>query len=68
MSELKQLKDRINDSGYDGVLTEHIRDDYEPAGRVMIQTLVTSGEFITRRDGRGPESPWTIWATDYEPK
>jgi hypothetical protein len=62
MSELEQLKKRINDSGPEGVKTAHIRDDYEPAGDLMIHNLMESGEYKSRRD---PD--WKIFKSGMEP-
>ena len=62
MSELEQLKKRIDDSGREGIETSVIRDDYEPAGDMMIRTLVDSGEYVTRREKAGRfESSWRIF-------
>lgn len=49
MSELKQLEKRINDSGAAGIETAHIRDDYEPAGAMMISLLTDSGNYVQRK-------------------
>ncbi len=62
MSEIEQLKKRIKDSGPEGVKTAHIRDDYEPAGEMMIHQLTESGEFVQRRD---PD--WRIYTKDMAP-
>ena len=51
VSELEQLQKRIDKSGIAGVETAHIRDDYEPAGQMMINSLVESGEYVTRKVG-----------------
>ncbi len=69
MSELQQLKDRIEESGRDGVETAHVHDDYEPAGKMMIRGLINSGEFTTRRvmDGDGIGSRWKIFKAGLEP-
>ena len=70
MSEIDQLKERIENSRTEGVETAHIRDDYEPAGQMMINNLVLSGEFITRREAtniRGGRGEWKIFAVGYEP-
>ena len=65
MSEIDQLKNRINDSGEDGVKTSDIREDYEPAGDMMIHQLTESGEFISRRVTPlgciGMDSHWRIY-------
>lgn len=69
MSELEQLRKRIKDSAYNGITTAHIKDDYEPAGQMMITGLVNSGEFISRRDlpANGVGGDWKIWAKGFEP-
>ncbi len=54
--------ERIKDSGPEGVETAHIRDDYEPAGEMMIHQLTESGEFVQRRD---PD--WRIYTKDMAP-
>ena len=69
MSELTQLKERINSSGIEGVETAHIRDDYEPAGDMMIKTLSDSGEYLQRK-GLGHMSfdlKWRIFKKGNEP-
>lgn len=72
MSEIEQLKKRIKNSNYDGIETSVIRDDYEPAGQMMINQLVESGEFITHRS-MGEfiglyDGAWKIWAKNFSPK
>jgi hypothetical protein len=62
MSELEQLKKRIDDSGPEGVKTAHIREDYEPAGDLMIHNLTESREYTSRRD---PD--WKIFKAGMEP-
>jgi hypothetical protein len=62
MSEIEQLKKRIDASGPEGVKTAFIRDDYEPAGDMMIHILSESGEYISRRD---PD--WKIFKKGMEP-
>jgi hypothetical protein len=62
MSEIDQLKKRIDDSGPEGVLTAHIRDDYEPSGDLMIYQLTESGKYKTRRD---PD--WRIYRAEMAP-
>ena len=62
MNEIEQLKKRINDSGFEGVLTSHIRDDYEPIGQKMINQLTNSGEYVQRRTpAHSPDSAWRIF-------
>ena len=69
MSELDQLKQRIKDSGPEGITTAIIKDDYEPAGEMMIRNLVDSGEFISRRHKpiSSDLSQWKVWAKGFEP-
>ena len=68
MSEIKQLEERIKSSMDNGVLTAHIRDDYEPVGDMMINNLVSSGEYITRKITTGfASSEWRIYKSGYEP-
>jgi hypothetical protein len=68
MSEVEQLKERINNSGNDGVLTAHIRDDYEPAGAMMIRDLTSSGEYVQRKTPmHGIEQKWRIFKKGNEP-
>lgn len=62
MNEIEQLKKRIDSSGRDGVLTAHVRDDYEPAGDLMMRELMDSGEYVQRRN---PE--WQIFKKGLEP-
>lgn len=66
--ELEQLKKRIDDNGPAGVLTAHIRDDYEPAGDMMMMSLVDSGEYVQRRvPMHSPNSQWKIFKKGFEP-
>jgi hypothetical protein len=68
MSEIEQLKNRINNSGKDGVKTAHIRDDYEPAGDMMIRSLCESGDYIQRRfPMHSLNSEWYIFAKASKP-
>ena len=68
MSEIEQLKSRINESGIDGIATAIIRDDYEPAGNLMINSLVESGEYITRKVPPNDwDQEWHIFKTEYKP-
>lgn len=62
MSEIEQLKQRINKAGPEGVLTERIRDDYEPAGQMMIRSLSESNEYVQRKGfGVGLDQNWRIY-------
>lgn len=63
MSEIEQLKKRIDASGPEGVKTAHIRDDYEPAGALMIHGLTESREYVQRKDGYD----WKIFKNGMEP-
>ena len=63
MSEIEQLKNRIDDAGPAGVLTAHVRDDYEPAGDMMMNGLMESGEYVQRKDGY----EWKIYKKGMEP-
>ena len=68
MGELKQLKERIEKSAYNGIKTAFVRDDYAPAGDMMIAGLVDSGEFITRRVSTAfDESEWRIFSVEFKP-
>ena len=69
MSELDQLKQRIKESGPEGIATAIIKDDYEPVGEMMIRSLVDSGEFISRRHKpiSSDLSQWKVWAKGFEP-
>lgn len=63
MSEIEQLKQRIDASGPEGILTACVRDDYEPAGDMMMRTLMDSGEYVQRRN---PEE-WRIFKKECAP-
>ena len=66
--EIEQLKKRINDSGTEGVLTAHIREDYEPAGDMMIKSLSDSGEYVQRKTPvHDFNSKWRIFKKGSEP-
>ena len=68
MSEIEQLKKRINDSGLDGVETAHIRDDYEPAGDMMIRNLTNSGDYVQRKTPMHSfDAKWRIFRKGSEP-
>lgn len=68
MSELEQLKKRINDSGVDGVETAHIREDYEPVGALMIANLTDSGEYVQRKAPMHSfDQKWKIFKKGNEP-
>jgi len=68
MSELEQLKKRIDDSGFVGVENVHIRDDYEPVGGAMLRTLTDSGEYVQRKvPPHSWDQKWKIFKKGYEP-
>lgn len=68
MSETEQLKSRIDKAGEEGVLTEHIRDDYEPAGQMMIQGLCANGQYVQRKGfGNTPDQKWRIFNMAFSP-
>lgn len=63
MSEIDQLKIRIDNAGPAGVLTAHVREDYEPAGDMMMHVLMKSGEYVQRKDCY----EWKIYKKGMEP-
>ena len=69
MSEIEQIKKRINDSGPDGVQTAHIRDDYQPAGDLIILQLLNSGEFVSRKVPKYMDCSmeWRIFSANMAP-
>ena len=68
MSDIEQLKRRIEDSGRGGVETAHIRDDYEPVGDMMIKQLTEAGEYITRLSPWNSfDGKWRIFSLDCKP-
>ena len=68
MSEIEQLRERINLSAANGIETAHIRDDYEPAGDMMIAHLTNSGEYVQRRTpAHSFDSKWRIFKKGFEP-
>lgn len=68
MSEIAQLKNRIDLSGFDGVETDKIRDDYEPAGNMMIQNLTASKEYVSRKGyGDSLDQKWRIFKLEFTP-
>ena len=68
MMEMEKLKNRINNSGIEGVETSHIRDDYKPAGEMMIKLLTDSGEYVQRRTPMYyHNSTWRIFKKGSEP-
>jgi hypothetical protein len=67
MSELKQLEIRIIQSNYEGIATAIIRDDYEPAGGMMIHRICSDDEFVSRRVESGSGSEWKVFAAEFKP-
>jgi hypothetical protein len=68
MSELQQLKKRIDASGINGVENAQIREDYEPAGDMMLRELTDSGEYIQRKTpAHSFEQKWRIFKKGNEP-
>jgi len=68
MSEFEQLKERINNSGSEGIQTAHIMDDYQPAGSKMIRSLTNSGEYVQRKTpAHSFQAKWRIFKKGFEP-
>lgn len=67
MSELEKLKERIDNAGMIGLKTAHIRDDYEPAGDLMILQLLDSGQYISRKTGSLYDKQWHIFNKKNDP-
>ena len=68
MSEIEQLKKRIDEAGSEGVENAHIRDDYAPAGDMMLRNLTDSGEYVQRiTPMHGFDQKWRIFKKGYEP-
>lgn len=68
MSEIERLKKRIDDSRMIGVETAQIRDDYEPAGAMMIYNLTESGGYVQRKTAAHSfKAEWRIFKRGYEP-
>lgn len=68
MSELELLQKRIDISGTNGIETAHIRDDYEPAGNLMIKSLSDSGEYVQRKSPpHSFDAKWRIVKKGNEP-
>ena len=63
MTELDQLKKRINNSKAHGIETAIIREDYEPIGDNLLQDLCDSGQYIQRKIQMSHmEYKWKIFA------
>ena len=68
MSEIEALKNRIEKSGPNGLETSIIRDDYEPAGDLMIRGLKESGEYVTRKAPMYSfDAAWKVFKKGMEP-
>lgn len=68
MSEIEQLKERIDKSGIEGVENAHIRGDYEPAGDMMLRILTDSGEYVQRKTpAHSFDAKWRIFKKGSEP-
>jgi hypothetical protein len=68
MSELKQLERRIDESGVKGIKTVDVREDYEPAGDLMMRRLCDSGDYVQRKGyGYGLDQEWRIFKNVYKP-
>ena len=68
MSEIDQLKQRIDDSGMEGIETAIVRDDYEPAGDMMMRGLMDSGEYVQRKTPMHSfDQKWRIFKKGNEP-
>lgn len=68
VSEIDELKKRVDSSGREGVLTAHIRDDYEPAGDMMIRDMTNSGEYVQRKAPmHSSNQKWRIFKKGMEP-
>jgi hypothetical protein len=62
MSEIDQLKKRIDDSSTRGVETALIRDDYEPVGAAMIRDICAGGEYVQRKVPMGGfDQKWKVF-------
>jgi len=68
MSEIDQLKLRIQGSGTGGIETAQIRDDYEPVGAMMIRDLCATGDYVQRKVPLGGfDQKWKIFKKGMEP-
>jgi hypothetical protein len=68
MSEIDQLKQRIDESGMMGLETSIVHDDYEPAGKMMIRGLIDTGEYVTRKAPMHSfDAKWRIFKSGMEP-
>ena len=68
MSEFEQLKQRIDESGMDGIETAVVRDDYDPVGDMMMRDLMDSGEYVQRKTPMHSfNQKWRIFKKGNEP-
>jgi hypothetical protein len=68
MSEIDQLKARIDASGNEGIETAIVRDDYEPAGNLMMHSLMESGEYVQyKTPAHSFDAKWRIFKKGNEP-
>ncbi len=68
MSEIEQLKKRIDDSGMDGIKTAIIRDDYAPAGDMMMRDLCAEDDYVQRKTPMHSfDAEWRIFHNDSKP-
>ena len=68
MSEIEQLKKRIDNSGTEGIPNAHIREDYEPIGGQMLHDLTESGEYVQRKGNLlYTHQEWRIYKKGNEP-
>ena len=68
MSETDQLKKRIDASGTEGIKTAIIRDDYEPAGDMMMNHLCADDEYVQRKTPMHSfDAEWRIFHSDSKP-
>ena len=67
-TEIEQLKQRIDDSGLNGIPTAQVRDDYEPAGDLMMMGLLDSAGYVQRKISITTfEQEWRIFRRDFAP-
>lgn len=68
MSEVEQLKKRIDESRTEGIKTAHVRDDYEPAGDMMMRDLCANGDYVQRKvPMHSWDQEWRIFRKDSAP-
>jgi hypothetical protein len=65
VSEIDQLKSRVDEAGSEGVLTAHIRDE---AGQMMINRLCDSEDYIQRKGfGNALDQQWRVFQSRFAP-